>query len=184
MVDKIDLCDDLKLKIQLIYVIAIVLWIILIFILDIHKSDWVGWIFLSIPIIVYSISFSYASGKEHDIADDMFGGDFLSFAFLTIVIIINWSKITRTSHFFKIILVSAALLMMSLIDVWVDKEKIIIIKIIKSILQTAALSLLIYALYLYYLEVTNYVGEGKSYSESVNYGFGESGDTDIIAFAE
>jgi hypothetical protein len=57
---------------------------------------------------------------------------------------------------YKGIIVEAMILaimlsMISLIDVWVEPKWLSIVKHIKSILQTASLALLIYALYMFYV---------------------------------
>ena len=49
-------------------------------------------------------------------------------------------------------MIALVLIMLSLIDVWVRKDHIILEKHLRSIFQTAALSLLAYALYIYDVE--------------------------------
>ena len=145
--------DDVVFEIQLIYIIAAVFWILLIFACSLFQSGFIGWIFLTIPLIVYGIGFTSVCNHTTDVEDDMFLGNFLSFGFLVTVILINWVKVADKKKYFKLLMIALVFIMLSLIDVWVKKKYQIIVKHVRTILQTAALSLLAYVLYLYYSEL-------------------------------
>jgi hypothetical protein len=139
--------------IQSVYIIASLLWVLLIFILDLWKNDLVVAGILLLPIIVYLINFVSLGEFTCSMEDQMFRGNFLSFGFLVAIILINWN--TPLGHhdkteFFKILIVAFILLMISLLDLWVDQCKMSVVKHIKTALHTASLSLLALALYLYY----------------------------------
>ena len=108
---------------------------------------------LLLPLIVFGINYSNLDEYPLQLENQMLRGNFLSFAFIVAIILINWNSPfdteTRT-EFYKILVTAFILLMISLVDLWVGKNKLLIVKHIKTYLHTASLSLLAVALYLYY----------------------------------
>ena len=92
-------------------------------------------------------------GFKCHMEDEMFDGNFLYFGFAIVVILVNWKSPIEHSEmleFFRIIVVAFVLLMISLIDFWVDEDRMSVVKHFRTALETAALSLLAISLYLYY----------------------------------
>jgi len=144
--------DETVRQIQIVYILAAIIWIVLIFVCGWFKTRPLGLLFLSIPLIVFAINYQNACNHTIDLESEMFQGNFLSFAFLITVILINWKKIGDKRKIFKILMISLVMIMLSLIDIWVDRENLILIKHVRTILQTSALLLLAYGLYTYYVE--------------------------------
>ena len=142
-------------QIQILYILAVVTWIILIYALDLHQSSIFGIIILLIPIFVFGISYGSVQNCGQETEEFVLKGNFLSFGFLIVVIIINWNKVGDKSKLFKLLLIALILMMLSLVDVWVRKEKILLTKHFRTVFQTLALTLLVYALYSYYLDQSN-----------------------------
>ena len=140
--------------IQLVYIISTLLWVFLIFALDLWKDDILVMLILLLPLVVFIINFISLGEFSCCMEDQMFKSNFLSFAFLVAIILINWNSPIgnhNKTEFFKIVIVAFILLMLSLVDLWVPKNKMSIVKHLKTSLQTASLSLLALALYLYYI---------------------------------
>lgn len=142
------------------YLLGTVIWILLFFWMQTYFPDrcWASWIFLFVPLIVFAINFLCLSWSETTIADYMFQGNFLSFGFLIAVILINWNSPFSPQdkiNFYRILLIAFILLMLSLIDIWFMEVMIFFHYHIRSILQTMALTLLAYSLYLYYCEISD-----------------------------
>nr|QBK91146.1 MAG: hypothetical protein LCPAC202_01200 [Pithovirus LCPAC202] len=140
-------------KVQLVYIIAAIVWIIIVFVLCFWEIDIIGIVILAFPLVIFGVNFANTTVLTHDIESEMFTGNFISFGFLIAIILINWSKIGDKSKYFTILFISLILIMLSLVDVWVDSENLSVAKHIRSIFQTTALSLLVYALYVYYKDV-------------------------------
>ena len=142
-------------QIQIMYIIAAILWVALIIYCQWYRTGLLGWAFLLIPLIIFAINYQSTCGHTTEIEGEMFQGNFLSFGFLITIILINWTKVGNRQKLFKILGIALILIMFSLIDIWVKKEHLILIKHFRTILQTAALSLLAYALYTYYVEAVS-----------------------------
>lgn len=147
--------------IQIAYILATLFWILLFFWLQTYfpYRCWISWIFLFIPLFVFAINYLHLSWSDLGIIDYMFQGNFLSFGFLIAVILINWNSPFSPQdkiHFFRILLIAFILLMLSLIDIWISDVFIFFHYHIRSILQTMALTLLAYSLYLYYCEISDF----------------------------
>ncbi len=150
------------LNIQYLYVFSSAVWIFLLFFLKFYLSGPLGWIFLLVPLAIFGINLSNVSHHTQEVEDDMFQGNFLSFGYLIVLFLINWEKVKFKKRLFTILMVVLLLILFSLYDVWVPKKKIIYVKHFRSILQTLALSLLAYALYVYYEGIIYYDEIDKS----------------------
>lgn len=145
-------CDTVR-KIQAVYIIASLLWVVLIASLHLWKYNYIVLLLLLLPVVVYVINFTSLGDFSRNLEDEMFRGNLLSFGFLVAIILINWNTpLTRQNktEFFKILIVAFILLMISLIDVWVSPDNLSIAKHVETSLHTASLSLLALGLYLYY----------------------------------
>ncbi len=151
--DKQKYKDNKITTIRVVYLISVVLWLVILYVFRFFETDLIGIVILIFPIIIFSISFSFIEFNTVDVESEMLGGNVLSFVFLVVTIMIKWSEIKQKRKILLAIIVSIVLLMGSLVDVWVNKENIIIIKHIRSIFNTTALSLLIYALYTHYSDM-------------------------------
>jgi len=139
--------------VQSVYIIGLLLWILLIIVLGIVHNNYIVLCILLITPIVYIINFVSIPKFTCELEEQMFKGNLLSFAFLVAIVLINWNSPAGAQDktgFFKILITSFILLMLSLLDLWVDAEHMPIVKHVKTCLQTASLTLLALALYLYY----------------------------------
>ena len=150
--------DTIK-NIQIVYIIAAILWIIVFFWVKAYFSDTISWLFIFIPLVVFSINYLSLTKINVETENQMFRGNYLSFGLLIVIILINWNNPMGPQDkimFFRVLLVAFVLIMLSLIDVWVYPCYLSIVKHIRSILQTSALTLLALSLYLYYVETQIY----------------------------
>lgn len=143
-------------EIKAVYICAIVIWLILIYILSLYDTDLWGWLILLVPIIVFVVNYSNVDKCSTDIDPESRQDNFLSFAFLIVIIIINWDNTYDRNKFFPILALGLVLTMLSLIDIWVNTDMLSLSRHIRSVFQTFGLVLLTYALYIYYLDEKNY----------------------------
>lgn len=145
---------DIAITIQGIYILATVLWIVFVYWCELYKDfDWFMLLFVLIPPIVFIIGYYNACQVTLEIEDEVLGANYLSFGFLITIILLNWNSpipANNKNKFFKLLVVAFVMIMLSMIDVWVRKEYMSVVKHIRTILQTAALVLLSIALYSYY----------------------------------
>lgn len=147
--------EDLVSLIEIVYLIAAILWIILIFALGIfQKANYMVWIFMFLPLVVFIINYINLNNITYETEKQMLRGNFLSFGFIVAVILINWNSPGNSdkSEFFKLLIAAFILMMVSLVDIWVDEKYMPVIKHMKTALHTMSLSLLAISLYLYYVQ--------------------------------
>lgn len=141
-------------EIKTVYVLALIVWLFIIFFMGLIKNDIIIFLILLIPVLVFAINFISAGEFTCKVEQQMFKGNFLYFGFIVAVILINWNKdmsATEKHDIFRIIVLSLILLMFSMIDIWISLEEQAIIKHIRTSLHTISLTLLAYALYEFYL---------------------------------
>lgn len=150
--------------IQYMYMVAAIIWMVLIYSISFWKSGPFGWLFLIIPLFIYGINLANVNKHTVDVEDDMFQGNFLSFGYLVVLFIINWEKVKEKRRLLTILAIALVLILFSMYDLWLPKRKIIYVKHFRSICIVAALSLLAYALFIYY-EGILYYGNSKECPE-------------------
>lgn len=140
-------------NVEIVCIISLLLWVVLIVVLGLVRDDFIMLLLLLIPPIVFLINFWSVDDFTCATENQMLRGNFLSVAFLVAIILINWNTPVSNhnkTEFFKILITAFILLMISLVDLWVDEETMSVIKHIKTSLNTASVILLAIALYLYY----------------------------------
>ena len=146
--------DTVK-KIQILYIISAIIWVLLVAWLIRTTPDVATWGLILLPLIVFGINYYYVGTCTSETEGEMFTGNFLSFAFLIAALLISWTKLGAAEKYFRILAISIILIMFSLIDLWVPKDKWVIYKHFRTILHTSALALLSLALYLYYRDMVS-----------------------------
>ena len=139
--------------IKIIYIISAIIWIILFFWLKTYFDGLMTWFFFLIPLFVFSINFVSLQGIDRSLDTQMCRGNCLAICLLAVDIVINWNKslnYSQTIIYFRILLIAFIFIVLSLMDIWLPIEQLSIVKHIKTILQTMALTLLSFALYIYY----------------------------------
>jgi hypothetical protein len=150
--DKSHYEDQVLRYIQVMYIIAIIIWFLLIIFMKLIPISWVGWLILFIPII--SFAFTYCFTKHQTVeAENEFGkGNFLAFVSIIALIVINWTKDGDKCKIYGIVLAAFIFLLLAMIDSWVKSKYVIVVKHFRNICEIIALALLIYAIYIYYSE--------------------------------
>lgn len=148
--------------VQIVYIASIVIWILLLWALSLYTTDFVGYCILAIPIIVYAIGYFNASTLTVEVEESVFSLTALSIAILIVLPILAWvnKDFGGDKQFLvRIMIVAIILEMLSLIDIWVRPKWLSVVRHIKSVLQTAALTLLVFALYTYYMGRLNHTND-------------------------
>lgn len=145
---------------QLIYVVAILFWIFLLAILELYKTDILGAVILAIPFVIFIFGYYNSHVITKDVEDNVFQANYLSIGLLIMLPLMTWINRDYQGdkrRFTSILVLALILIMVSLLDVWVATEWLPIVKHCKSVLQTTALVMLIYALYTYYVALPHSV---------------------------
>jgi len=142
--------------IQNIYFIGILFWIILIIGLKIFPTNnIVEFLILLVPIVLLLISFKSIPHISDVVENFMFQANILTLGLLVAFPILTWiykrSKINR-GLFLSIIGTAIIFSVLSLFDVGVPHKFLPLVKHVKSILQTFALALFIFAIYRFVME--------------------------------
>jgi len=139
-----------------IYVVAAILWLVIILILDLEIGP-VSLVILAIPFIVFAINWYLIPTDATPDLTPLCNSDLIAFAVLITAIMLNWnsSMVTDKSRFFKPIVAAFILMMLSLVDFWLDTSYARILKYTTGALQTMAVALITYSLYAYYESSTS-----------------------------
>ena len=156
MSDSEDTCSckygsDVISTISIIYIIGIIIWILIIYVLELYKTDAIGLLILSIPIIYFAISMFSLSSCESSIEGEMLQYDVFLFGGALIAILVANKYIQYVSYFYKLIFVGVLLAALSITDAWLSKKNLFISKHIRTMLQTASIFIFVFLFYSFYV---------------------------------
>ncbi|AYV85911.1 MAG: hypothetical protein Solivirus1_68 [Solivirus sp.] len=138
------------------YIVAILIWIVLLALLGLlPPKDIIEVILMAIPIIAFIVAIVSIHTITESIEQLMLKANLLTLGLLVALPLINWSKDTSYESketFMKIAATAIILSMLTLIDWWVDKKYLYLLKHTKSIVQTYAIVLLMIGLYKFFCE--------------------------------
>jgi len=140
--------------IRCLYAVAILVWVGLIWLFRLYDVDWVGWVILALPIVVFIIGFVNAWVISPEVEEEIFRANYLSIGLLIVLPLltcINRDYKGDRARFTSILVLAIVITMLSMYDVWTKREWLSLMKHAKSVLQTMSLTLLIYALYMFYI---------------------------------
>lgn len=139
------------------YVIGILIWIFIIYILNIYPKNLFEILILSIPFIIFLIDFTFAEDLIEENIDDTTTSNFLSLGILFIIPFLSWIKqdkdVENIKQFIHIALVSIILSLFSLIDLWIPRKSTVFLRFLRSIFSTMSIVLILYAIVLYLSEI-------------------------------
>ena len=140
--------------VQIVYLCSMAFWVFLIIVLQLYKTQFFGFIILLIPFFFYFIGYWNADKLTVEVEDKTFAVSYISISLLIVIPLVTWVEKNfygNRWYITKIIVVAVVLALISLIDIWVRPKWITLVRHIKSALQTASLTLLVFALYAYYM---------------------------------
>lgn len=140
-------------QIELFYSGAVFMWILLCYSLGVYRarSLW-GTLIVSIPVVIYALAFLSASRITKKVEHVMLSTDFLAFGLLFVSVLFEMRRHGHKDYTVRIIVVSFVLLILSTVDVWTGEKSLVLARHIRSAARTAAVTLLIFVIY---VNVTN-----------------------------
>jgi hypothetical protein len=142
--------DEIIHQVQLLYVIGIVIWLVLIFILDLYLTDMIGATILLIPIVYLLISMLDFERCSPELESELFQYDILAYGVVIVTIFITFKYPEYSAFFYKLIFAGILLVGLTMLDLWVPREELIIYKHIKTILEIFSVTIFIYIFYTFY----------------------------------
>jgi len=142
--------------VRFIYAFAIVFWIWFLCYLNIWNHmclDVMAVFLLVLPIFILSFNAYHISKTKVKDEKYLMKGNVLYIAFIAIGIFINWKRFEMKTPllFYKIIYASLIMLALSVLDFYYEDFMVCIC--LKTIFQTLAVTLLLLALYVYYIQI-------------------------------
>jgi len=158
-------------NIRRVYLFALIGWIILIALYKlIPPSDVIEAIILFLPVLVFIISYVSVPEITYKVEKYMFKANLLTLGLLVALPLLNWIYTNHNENralFIKLAATAIIFSMVTLIDVWVPRDHLPVVKHIKSVLQTMAITLLIFGLYRFFIDQTQENNMKKEISTSI-----------------
>ena len=159
--DEDDKNGDISFSVKLVYASAVIIWIYLILWLCLYKAHCMSVIILTIPFILFATGFFNSSVVTEEVERSVFKTNYAGVGFLFLVPLLAWVSKGYdgdSQWFITILMVSIILILLSLVDIWVQRKWMRTYRHAISTLQTMALFLVIYSLHEYYLTCPNHIG--------------------------
>lgn len=151
-------CEEKASQVRIVYIIALVVWILIVACFSLYRTDVIGWIILSIPLVIFFTGYGNSNNLTIEVEKENFQANYFAIGLLLILPLLTWVNREYKGdkkRFTRILVLAIIIVMVSLLDVWVEKRYLSITKHAKSALQTIAIALLIYTLYTFYIDDPN-----------------------------
>lgn len=137
-----------RLIIQIIYIVAVILWILIVYALRVYKDQSiVSYMILAMPIFFYALGFLSMRKKRVYNNQNSTAIDFLALGILFVGVLFEISHHHTQHYTINIIIVAFVLLLLSTITIWTTKKSFSLVQHLRSIFQTAAITLLVYVIW-------------------------------------
>lgn len=138
-------------SVKILYIIAIAVWIILIFILDMYHTDYIGSLILLIPVVLLFISMNNFEHCNPTIEREIFQWDILAFGVVIITIFLSIKDhLEYKIFFYRLIFVGILLVALGMVDLWLPRKELILHKHVKTIFEIFATTIFVYIFYSFY----------------------------------
>ena len=147
--------DDTVSNVRILYIVLIIIWLLLILYLKLYITDFMGMLILSIPIIYFLINMFYFDKCTPSIENEIFQYDILAFGVVIITVFLGFKFLEYSNFFYKLIFVGVLLLGISMLDLWLPRMELIVVKHFKGGLQIISTVIFIYLFYTFYFISSN-----------------------------
>jgi hypothetical protein len=141
--------------VQWVYIVALVAWIFIICAFRLWDTDFIGWVILAIPLVIFFSGYANADHLTVEIEKENFQANYFTIGLVLILPLLTWVKKGYhgdSDHFIRILVFAIIIILLSLLDIWVEKQYMTVAKHVKSVFQTIAIVLIIYAFYSFYID--------------------------------
>ena len=153
------LSADKIITIQITYIFGSLFWTFVVILFKLYAQDVICTILMFVPYLIFYQGFTNCKYITVEDENNYFVYNYLSVGLLIFLPLLTWlnskdKKKDISGTFMALVIAALILTMLVMVDLWVKPENLSVVKHVKSILNTIAMLLLIYAIYLYY--ITNY----------------------------
>lgn len=140
--------------VRLIYICLIIVWIAIVLILRMYCTDLLGIFILLIPVVCFIIGYCNCDVITKEVEDNIFATNYTGLGLLFVVPLLSW--ISRNycgdrKWLIAILITGIILILLSLVDFWINVKWIYIMKHVTSGLQTMTIAIVIFVIYTFYL---------------------------------
>ena len=140
------------------YVVMVIIWLVLVITLGVKPNDMVTIALILVPVIVFGIAIYNTYDFNRDQHNNKASVNLFTVALLSTSILVGWRKKGGSEvdkqQFYKLFITGFLLAMLSAMDIWTNRKDEVYVVHGKSAAQTMALSILMIALFWYYVDVT------------------------------
>ena len=140
-------------QVQYVYLGAAVLWILGCYILRTYRApNAFGLVILSVPLFLYGLGYVNATKVSKHVEDHAASSNILTVAVVFVTVLFEISHRKKQHYSVYIMLTALVLLILSAADVWTSHRSLCIARHTKSAVRTAAITLLIFVIYVNVVE--------------------------------
>ena len=144
-------------NLQVLYMVAILLWLLIVFNFDLFEPNAVSLLLIIFPIAAFAMSLWNIDCVTVEVEEQLFAVSYISIGLLVILPLVTWThdKYGADSKVMGPMILAIILAVASLVDVWVPLKWVSYIRHVRSILQILSLTLIVYALYHIFINKSN-----------------------------
>lgn len=147
-----------NLYLRIIYIFSIVLWIILANNFNLLSGDdIIEWLLILLPITLFFIAFLFIDDVNNRVECFNTRGNLLTLGIAVIIPLLGWMATKYSGNrglFIKLCALAIFFSIFTLLEFWVPEDGLNLVLHIKSILQTLSISIILIAVYKFFLDTT------------------------------
>lgn len=140
-------------QLQILYICATIFWIFVAWFVVPPKFH-IGFLWLLLPLIIFTISYYSLESLSKETEYEVFQFNYLSAGLLVALPLLAWAASDYAGdrrQFIKVIMTGLIFALLSILDIWTADKWITLTRHMRSIFQTYAIILLIFALHQYWV---------------------------------
>lgn len=136
-------------NLQALYMLAIFLWLMIVFNFGLFEANAVSICLILFPIAIFAMSLWNIDCVTVEVEEQLFAVSYISIGLLVIIPLVTWThdKYGADAKVMDPMILAIIFAVASLVDVWVPLKWVTYIRHVRSILQVLSLTLIVYALY-------------------------------------
>lgn len=145
--------QDLVFWSRVIYILAIIIWLLIIIWLELYKYGWLVTLLLFLPLVIFITGYLYAPSCTAQQEEAVFEASFLAIGLLVLMPLVNWMKDNYggdKKELIRLILAGISITLLSVLDVWWPTRLMRLNNHIRLCFETMAVILFICIIVIFY----------------------------------
>lgn len=146
-------------NIKIVQIVGILIWTLLVYFLQLYMVNWIGYVIIAVPYFLFLLAYWYTDSLNEEVEETNFDMGFLSVGIILILPLLHLvdrefretASLAEKNKLMNLMLATVVFALFSLVDIWVSRKYISIVRHVKSMFLTIAITLIMFIFYIFYM---------------------------------